>query len=206
MRLILETLQYFFNSLWSSDTTWRYRSWSNLAQLMAWCSQATWHHLNQCWIFISEVLWYSPEGNFIMSAQASIFCTVSLKIILLKCLLHLIGPNELKFTKKAKFLQFSCNPGPGAWTLYWGLQVFGIADPNFPWGKHDCSRNFTITVFAKLHRHISFCRCKLLNGRCWGKILCIKMYWTPAKMQLFADVGEYSFANAAIISWIILRK
>ena len=23
------------------------------------------------------------------------------------------------------------------------------------------------------------------------------MYWTPAKMQLFADVGGYSFANAA---------
>ena len=39
-----------------------------------------------------------------MSAQASIFCTVSLKIILLKCLLHLIGPNEFEFTKKAKFL------------------------------------------------------------------------------------------------------
>ena len=24
------------------------------------------------------------------------------------------------------------------------------------------------------------------------------MYWTPAKMQLFADVGKYSFANAGI--------
>ena len=23
------------------------------------------------------------------------------------------------------------------------------------------------------------------------------MYWTPAKMLLLADVGEYSFANAA---------
>ena len=23
------------------------------------------------------------------------------------------------------------------------------------------------------------------------------MYWTPAKMQLFANIGEYSFANAA---------
>ena len=23
------------------------------------------------------------------------------------------------------------------------------------------------------------------------------MYWTPAKMQLFADVGGYSFANTA---------
>ena len=29
-----------------------------------------------------------------------------------------------------------------------------------------------------------------------GKIFCIKMYWTPAKMLLLADVDEYSFANA----------
>ena len=47
-------------------------------------------------------------------------------------------------------------------------------------------------VFAKSHRHISFCWCELLNG--W----CIKMYWTPAKMLLLADVDEYSFSNAVI--------
>ena len=26
------------------------------------------------------------------------------------------------------------------------------------------------------------------------------MYWTPAKMLILADVGEYSFANAATVS------
>ena len=58
------------------------------------------------------------------------------------------------------------------------------------------SINNSVAMFVKLHQHIRFCRCYLLNGQCWGKILCIKMYWTPAKMLLLADVGEYSFANA----------
>ena len=75
-----------------------------------------------------------------------------------------------------------------------------------------------ITMFAKVHRHISFCRCWLLNGRCWGKKNCIKMHLTTARMLLLADVDivrvrvrklyfksiqnkindEYSFANAAL--------
>ena len=41
-----------------------------------------------------------------------------------------------------------------------------------------------------------------LHGRCWSKNFWIKMYWTPAKMLLLADVEEYSFANAA---WITHR-
>ena len=57
-------------------------------------------------------------------------------------------------------------------------------------------------VLAKLHRHISFCRCLLLNGLCWGKNFCIQMYWTLAKMLLLADVDKYSFANAAVIGWV----
>ena len=58
------------------------------------------------------------------------------------------------------------------------------------------ARTNSDSVFAKLHQHISFCQCYLLNGRCWGKILCIKMHCTPAKMLLLADVSDYSFANA----------
>ena len=34
-------------------------------------------------------------------------------------------------------------------------------------------------------------------------MLCIKMYWTSAKMLLLADVGEYSFANAETINRVI---
>ena len=31
------------------------------------------------------------------------------------------------------------------------------------------------------------------------------MYWAPAKMQLFTDVGEYGFTNAGNIYYIILH-
>ena len=57
-------------------------------------------------------------------------------------------------------------------------------------------------VFAKLHRHITFCRSLLLNGWCWRNFCCIKMYWTPAKLLLLAIVDEYSFANAVeVMTW-----
>ena len=37
------------NSLWPSDAIWQQRSGSTLAQVMAWCCQATSHYLSQCW-------------------------------------------------------------------------------------------------------------------------------------------------------------
>ena len=45
----------YFNSLRPSDAIWRHRSWSTLAQVMACCLTAPSHHLNQCWLIISEV-------------------------------------------------------------------------------------------------------------------------------------------------------
>ena len=36
----------YFNSLWPSDTIWRHRSWSTLAQVMACCLAAPSHYLN----------------------------------------------------------------------------------------------------------------------------------------------------------------
>ena len=53
------------NLLWPSDTRWRHRSWSTLAQA---------HYLNQCSLFISWVLWNSAGSNFTATAQATIPC------------------------------------------------------------------------------------------------------------------------------------
>ena len=36
------------------------------------------------------------------------------------------------------------------------------------------------------------------HPRCWGKIYCMKMYWTPAKILLLADADEYSFVNTEL--------
>ena len=60
---------HIFNSLRPSDAIWRQRTESTLANVMACCLMAPSHYLNQCWLIISEVLWYSPEGNFTWNAQ-----------------------------------------------------------------------------------------------------------------------------------------
>ena len=41
------------DSFWPSDTIWRQRSVSTLAQVMACCLTAPNHYLNQCWLIIS---------------------------------------------------------------------------------------------------------------------------------------------------------
>ena len=58
-----------FNSLWPSDTSdiiWWNRSGSAMAQAMACCLTAPKYH---SWLIISEILWHSPEANFIRNAQ-----------------------------------------------------------------------------------------------------------------------------------------
>ena len=57
------------NSLWPSDTIYRHRSESNLAQVMACYLMAPIHYLNQCWLTISGFLWHSPDRNFTGNAQ-----------------------------------------------------------------------------------------------------------------------------------------
>ena len=47
------------NTLWPSDTIWRQRSGSTLAQEMACCLTAPGHYLNQYWLIISDVQWQS---------------------------------------------------------------------------------------------------------------------------------------------------
>ena len=46
-RSALSVLAYI-NTLWPSDTIWRQRSGSTLAQVMACCLTAPIHYLNQC--------------------------------------------------------------------------------------------------------------------------------------------------------------
>ena len=50
------------NSLGPSDATWRQRTESTLAQVMACCLTAPSHYLNQCWLIISKFLWHPSEG------------------------------------------------------------------------------------------------------------------------------------------------
>ena len=58
------TRPQWVNSLWPSDTTWWYKTWSTLAQVMACCLMTTSHYLSQCWLIISEIQWHSYVDNF----------------------------------------------------------------------------------------------------------------------------------------------
>ena len=57
------------NSLWPGDAIWPHGTKSTLAQVMACCLTAPSHSLNQCWLNINGVLWYSPYNNFTSSAR-----------------------------------------------------------------------------------------------------------------------------------------
>ena len=52
------------NSLGFNDAIWRQGYGSTLAQVMACCLTAPSHYLNQCWLIIRKVKWYSFEDNF----------------------------------------------------------------------------------------------------------------------------------------------
>ena len=56
---LFERTMFLVNSLWTNDAIWRQISGSTLAQVMACCLTAPSHHLNQCWLIISEVQWHS---------------------------------------------------------------------------------------------------------------------------------------------------
>ena len=60
------------NSLRPSDAIGQQRSGSTLAQVMACCLMAPSHYLNQCSLLISDILWHSPQINFIVRIQATV--------------------------------------------------------------------------------------------------------------------------------------
>ena len=64
-----ENKNRFIDSLWPSDTICRHKSGTTFAQIMAGCLRATSHYLNQRWLIISKVQWYSRECNFIRDSS-----------------------------------------------------------------------------------------------------------------------------------------
>ena len=57
------------NSSYLSDAMWQHKSGSILAQVRAWCHQATSDFLNQCWLYIKGRLWQSPDINITRGAH-----------------------------------------------------------------------------------------------------------------------------------------
>ena len=71
---------------WDTDLT--------LTQVMACCMTAPSHYLNQCWLLIKEGLWHWSDC-LSQWVPKLLFCIKSLKILLLKILLHHPGANKL---------------------------------------------------------------------------------------------------------------
>ena len=61
---------FHVNWLWHSDSIWRQRSGSTLAQVRACCLTAPSHYLNQYWLNISKVWWHSFAGTFTRDTSA----------------------------------------------------------------------------------------------------------------------------------------
>ena len=80
------------DSLAPSDTIWRQRSGSTLAQVMACCLTAPGHYLNQSWLIISKVKWHSSKSKFTRDISIT---EIILKIKYLKFHSNFPGANEL---------------------------------------------------------------------------------------------------------------
>ena len=105
------------NSLWPSDAIWRHTSWSTLVRVMACCLTAPSHYLDQCLLYITEVLWQPPESNFTASAQATIL------------------RNEFEnFTSK-----IIVGSSRGQWVNFDQWQTMTIT--NLPFDRKSCSNN-----------------------------------------------------------------
>ena len=67
---------FYINSLWPCDAICRHRSGLTQVQVVVCRLTAPSHCRNQCWLFISEVLWHSRASDFTASAWAPrlLFC------------------------------------------------------------------------------------------------------------------------------------
>ena len=82
------------NSLWPSDTIWRHKTRSTLAQVMACCLTAPSHYLNQCWL--SSVRSHGIHLMALSLDDAKIpINKTRLKIAVLKWHLGLPGASQL---------------------------------------------------------------------------------------------------------------
>ena len=91
------------NSLWPSDAIQWQKSGSTLAQVMASCLTAPSHYLNQCWLFISKVLWHTIDSNFTSNAQAT-FKTIATSLHAPNDIMNLINPTASQTDMKVIFV------------------------------------------------------------------------------------------------------
>ena len=55
---------FLINQLWPSDAIGGHKTGSMFVEVMACCLTAPSHYLNQCCLHVEEVMWHSPQSNF----------------------------------------------------------------------------------------------------------------------------------------------
>ena len=99
------------NSLQLSDTIWRHRSWSTLAQVMACCLTAPSHYLNQCRLIISKVQCNSLRAIWQDITPATNLTEFTVKISYLRFISIIPGTNELSYCRFAQSHPFLISYG-----------------------------------------------------------------------------------------------
>ena len=148
----------FLNSLGLSDTIWRHKSGSTLAQVMACCLTAPSHCLNQCWLFISEIQWYSSECNFTRdvstinhwNAFENYICKISFKFPRdqwvniqpepLMNFIHLVRFLEIVLMQLVK-----TNPRAEAGKRFWGSFQYKDCLPRYQDHHYKCKTAMVVT-------------------------------------------------------------
>ena len=121
------TRPQWINSLWLSDTIWWHRSGPTLAQIMASCLMTPSHHLNLCWLIISEVVWHSREPNYPLEKCTRYQFLEWVKFV--KLLPHLSRDNEL-----SNILEMMCRTF--TWKVSKQQYLLSVCTPEFPWCPH----------------------------------------------------------------------
>ena len=131
----------WINSLGPSDTRWRQRTESTLAQVMACCLTAPSHYLSQCWLVVSKFLWHLYDGTTLRKSEETNQWNKIKKNTFLKSHPDLPGANELKkkwHSSQPTVGQMDCSRARQR--KHWTIKLLAICMVKVPvwWILHAC--------------------------------------------------------------------
>ena len=137
-----------------SDTIWRQRSMSTLAQIMACCLTAPSHYLNQCWLITSGAngILHRAISYELLNNQIN---EVSLKIALSKLFPYLPGANELshvtaRFNLQVSDLQMTGYQDSSACNVHQVTYSTSL-DPETLFSGQNCCWNLTRALITNIN-------------------------------------------------------
>ena len=184
---------------------------------MTWCLTAPSQYLSQCWSAIIEVLWYSLEGNFTGSAQATVaqatVLYIEIDIFALK-----LSRSNLKLSRGIfqelcsyfKLVEFCCilvllTSVHTLQDYVWRkMRVFFIA--NWFWACFNIiSANEKCCFLYKSFSHWPRLSCHK-KGRCWSVFSINLIYQIPNSITFPTNDDLCSYINTYIMTSLIFSR